>query len=391
MSRNYTSTKLACYLGFIVQAIINNFLPILFIALQNVYALSYEMLARLIVFNFATQMATDLVTPKIVGKLSYKMAASLSQLTAALGLLLLGILPSIMSNTYIAIIISIIVYAFGSGLMEVILSPMMEMLPSKNKSGSMSFLHSFYCWGQAFTIIITTVLVAAFGYKGWMYIPLIWAIIPFINSICFLRVPVIEPEVSVRTSRFKELFKSRKFRLYMVMMLCAGASEIAMAEWSSMFAQQALGVSKVIGDLAGPCAFAIFMGVGRVLYASFSNKILFKKLLVIMSLLCFACYIIVAISKIPMLSLAFCALCGFTVSISWPGLYSAGIGDFPLGGSIMFSVFALCGDTGCSLGPWVLGIVADKFNLNIGFGVASIFPIIMVVTALVSMKKDCKN
>jgi len=392
MKSKYTLTKLACYIGYIVQAVVNNFLPILFIALQDVYGLGYEKLARLIVFNFVTQMITDLITPKVVDAIGYRKTAVMCQATAAAGLFMLSVLPKFMSNTYLAIILSIIVYAFGSGLMEVIMSPIIEMLPTDNKSGNMSILHSFYCWGQAFTVIVTTLLVAVFGYKGWANVPLVWAVLPFLNMFSFFKVPIVEPDKSEKKSPFRVLIKSKRFRIYMLMMLCAGACEIAMAEWASMFAQQALGVSKVIGDLAGPCAFAIFMGLGRIWYAAVSRKVSFNITLIILSVCCFICYVVVALCEIPFVALIFCAVCGFTVSISWPGIYSEGAKHFPEGSSVMYSVFAMCGDTGCCLGPWVLGIVADSFGLNIGFGVASVFPVIMILCAIGQIKnKDCKT
>lgn len=381
MSPKYIPTKLTCYVGYIVQAVVNNFLPILFIALHDVYGLGYEELARLIVFNFVTQMITDFITPKIVAKTGYKLAAVMCQGAAALGLALLGVLPKII-DPYIGIIISIIIYAFGSGLIEVLISPIIEMLPTDNKSGNMSILHSFYCWGQAFTVIVTTALVMMFGYKGWANIPLIWSILPFFNMFAFMKVPIIEPDPEGKSSGLKELIGNRKFCLYMVMMLCAGATEIAMAEWASMFVQQALGVSKVIGDIAGPCAFALFMGLGRIWYAAVSKKVNFRKTLMILSVLCFICYVVVAFCKISFIALIFCAFCGFTVSISWPGIYSAGAKTFPRGSSVMYSVFAMCGDTGCCLGPWVLGIVADSFGLNTGFAVTSVFAVIMVFAVL---------
>lgn len=392
MKNKYTSTKIACYVGYIVQAVINNFLPILFIALQDVYGLGYEKLARLIVFNFATQMATDLATPRIVKYLGYRKTAIMCQGAAAIGLSMLSILPEIMSNTYLAIIISIIVYAFGSGLMEVIMSPMIEMLPTKDKSGNMAFLHSFYCWGQAFTVIVTTALVFVFGYRGWAKIPLLWAILPFVNMFSFFKVPIVEPEEDKKEASFSTLIKSPIFIGYMIMMFCAGASELAMAEWASIFVQQALGVSKAIGDLAGPCAFAIFMGTGRIWYAKVSQRISFKKTLIVLNVCCLICYSVVAFCNLPVLSLVFCALCGFTVSIFWPGLYSAGAKYFPEGRSVMYCTFAMCGDTGCCLGPWVLGILADSYGLNVGFATMTVFPILMIITAALVLKnRDCKS
>ena len=276
--------------------------------------------------------------------------------------------------------------------MEVILSPMIEMLPTGNKSGNMAVLHSFYCWGQAFTVLGTTALVYLFGFRNWIFIPIIWAVIPFLNMFSFIKVPIVEPGAEQKQATFLQLIKEPKFIIYMIMMLCAGASEIAMAEWASIFAQNALGVSKAVGDIAGPCAFALFMGLGRVIYAKFSKKISFTKLLVILNVFGFICYMVVAICKIPFVALVFCAVCGVTVSISWPGIYSAGARTFTNGGAVMFSVFAMCGDTGCALGPWLIGFLADKFSLNLGFAVASIFPLIMVVCGLYILKtRSCKS
>lgn len=384
---SYTSTKIASYAGFFVQAIINNFLPILFIALQDIYDISYEKLGRLIMINFLTQLVTDILTPKIVSALGYRKTAVMCQGFAALGLSMLCFMPILLPDAYAGIIVSVMVYAFASGLMEVILSPMIEMLPTQNKSGSMSILHSFYCWGQAVTALVTTLLLNSFGYVNWMYIPLIWAAVPLINMFSFFKVPIIEPEPERKSDRLKDLLKSRLFRCFMLMMFCAGASEIAMAEWASMFAQQALGVTKVVGDLAGPCAFAVFMGLGRVLYAKFSQTVSFRKAVMAMSLLCVICYLTAAFVRIPVLALLSCAVCGFTVSILWPGTYSAGAREFPRGDAVMFSVFAMCGDLGCCIGPWILGIIADAVNLNLGFAVSAVFPAAMLVTALVFLKE----
>ncbi len=387
-SKGYTSTKISCYVGYFVQAIVNNFLPILFIALQDIYGIGYEKLGRLIMFNFVTQLITDILTPKIVGLLGYRKASVMCQAVAAIGLVMLSFMPNVTRDPYTGIVISIVVYAFASGLMEVILSPMIEMLPSDNKSGSMSLLHSFYCWGQAVTAVGTTLLLHSFGYKGWQYIPLIWAVIPFFNAFSFLKVPLVEPPEDSKSDSFKKLIASSTFRAFMLMMFCAGAAEIAMAEWASMFAQQALGVSKVIGDLAGPCSFAIFMGLGRLIYARFSEKISFCKTVISMSLLCTLCYFVAAFAKIPAFALAACALCGFAVSLFWPGTYSAGARKFPHGDAVMFSVFAMCGDIGCCVGPWMLGIIADRAGLNAGFAVSSVFPVIMLIAAFIFLKEE---
>ncbi len=392
MKNNFRTTKFVCYVGFVVQAIINNFLPILFVCLQDNYGLNYEKLARLIVVNFGAQMGIDLLTPKITKHLGYRATAFLSQFTAALGLVMMAVLPNVMANKYLAISISAVMYACGSGLMEVVLSPMVEILPSNNKRGSMQILHSFYCWGQAFTIIGTTILIGLLGSKNWSFVPLVWAIIPFVNAFCFLKVPIITPPSDQKLASLGSLLKRRQFRGYMIMMLCAGAAEVTMAQWASLFAQRGLGVSKVVGDLAGPCAFALFMASGRVIYGINAKKIDFKRAMLTLSIFSAVCYLGVAITHNPVLSLCFCAVCGLTVSIFWPAIYSQGAIDFRDGGMVMYSVFAMCGDVGCALGPWVLGIVADNFGLNLGFGVTCVFSILMLICTLtfVKSKKYCK-
>lgn len=391
MKDKFTLTRLACYVGFTVQAIINNFLPVLFVVFQDIYNLDYEKLARLIVINFGTQIVTDLCAPKILKVLGYRRACVLSQSVAALGLVLMGILPNAVDNTYLAVSLCATVYAMGSGLMEVILSPLVESLPSDNKAGSMCITHSFYCWGQAFTIIVTTVLLAFFGFNGWNYIPIVWAIVPMVNALIFTKTPMVEVGKEEKKAPFKELIKRSNFRGYMLMMICAGAAEIAIAQWASLFAQRGLGLSKALGDIAGPCAFALCMALARVVYGINSKKIPFKKLLLILSAASFVCYMAVALIDIPTISLVFCAICGFAVSVFWPGIYGIAATDFPDGGTVMYGVFAFCGDIGCSMGPWVLGIVADEFNLNVGFGVTAIFSVIMFVTAALTLKNANKS
>ncbi len=391
MKNKYLSTKISGYTGFFVQAVINNFLPILFIALQDVYDFNYARLSVLVLFNFGAQIIIDMLAPKILALLGFRKAAFLSQFTAFFGLALLSILPKII-GPYVAILICIIIYATGSGLTEVILSPMIEMLPTGNKSANMALLHSFFCWGQACTVLVTTVLVYAFGFANWYIIPLVWSVIPFVNMWSFLKVPIVEPDPTQKTSTLLELLKDKRFIIYMVMMFCGGASEIAMVEWASIFAQTGLGVPKAVGDIAGPCGFALFMGLGRIIYAKYSKKISFTKLIIVLNIFGFICYMTVALCSIPFISLLFCALCGFTVSVSWPGIYSAGVRTFVKGGAVMFGAFAMCGDAGCSIGPWLVGAVADKFSLNLGFGIASVFPLVMVICGLYILKiKDCKN
>lgn len=381
-------TRLTCYSGYVVQAVINNFLPILFVILQDQYRLTYEQLGRIILINFLTQLCADLCTPKLVSKIGYKGASVLSQATAAVGFCLLTVLPDIIPSPYIGVLAAVIVYAFGSGLMEVILSPIIELLPSRSKSGSMAILHSFYSWGQAFAVLLTTAMVYILGADNWRFIPLVWAVIPAVNTVLFIRTPIIEPQSEEKSSSVKNMLFSREFICFLVIMFCAGSSEIAMAEWASMFTQKGLGVSKVMGDILGPCAFAVFMGLGRVIFGVFAGRYSIKKVLVLNNLLCAACYLTAGLCRHPVPALAACALCGFSISLSWPGTYSMASERFPMGGTIMFSLLAVCGDLGCSVGPWFLGFIADHSSLQTGFTVSAVFPLLMIVAALFLPRKN---
>ena len=283
------------------------------------------------------------------------------------------------------------IYASGSGIIEVCISPIVEMLPGDKKGADMAFSHSFYCWGQMFTVLVSTLLIAIIGKNNWQIIPLIWAIIPFLNMFNFMRVPIVEKQEQSVSKTANMLFKNRDFWVFIIVMICAGASEITMAEWASIFTQQALGVSKTVGDLLGPCAFAFCMGSGRVIFGVFDGKFNPKTALIINNILCALCYIGVAILKLPALSLLACALCGFSVSLSWPGTYSMSARHFTNGGTFMFSVLALSGDLGCSIGPWIMGIVANITNLQTGFLVLAIFPAIMVIVLLFLKNKNVEK
>ena len=391
MEKNYGKTRIACYIGYTVQAIINNFLPILFIVFQKQYGLNYEELGRIVFINFFIQIFADFLTPKIAGCLGYRGSVILCHGLAATGLILISFLPLVLSNFYLGLVLGVAFYAFGSGIIEVVISPMIEMLPLGKKGANMAFLHSFYCWGQAFTILVTTAMVFLLGYNNWNFIPLVWAIVPVFNMFFFMGVPIIEPDEKKESKKAQKIFKTREFFCFVIFMVCAGASEMAMSSWASMFAQRGLGISKALGDLLGPCTFALFMGTGRIIGGALSGRISYRKMIIFNNLLCIACYLTAALCRIPVLALVACALCGFSVSISWPGTFSLAATRFPYGGTLMFSILALCGDLGCSTGPWLLGAVANLRNLNAGFIVSTVFPVAMLLVALFFFKeKDCK-
>lgn len=392
------STKIACYTGYFVQAIINNLAPLFYVVFQNEFGINYTKISWLIMLNFVTQLFVDIISVKVISKLGYRVSIVLAHIFSSVGLCLLGILPRAMENSYIGLVIPIIIYAIGSGLIEVLVSPIVEGLPLENKSGEMSLLHSFYCWGQMSVVLLTTVAIKFAGSANWVYAPICWAIIPFINMFMFMKVPIFPPVPEGEDEmKVSELFKSGTFILLAVLMLCSGASELAMSQWASTFAEKSLGVDKLTGDLLGPCLFAFLMASGRVVFGLVGDKIDIKKVLGFSAALCVASYLISTLSKNPIASLIGCGLCGLSVATMWPGVFSFAAKIFPRGGTPLFAMLAVFGDFGCAFGPWLAGVVSDGVRastidfdpLKFGLAVSVIFPVTMIVTtAILSKKKN---
>ena len=396
-NRTFTGTKIACYTGYLVQGIINNIAPLLFVIFSDKFDITLSKLALLITINFATQLFIDTISIKFVDVIGYKPLAVISQGIAFLGLACLGILPNILPVPYIGIVISIILSAIGSGITEVIISPIIEAIPGEKKTSEMSLLHSFYCWGQVTVVLLTTIMIKVLGNDLWYVAPIIWAIIPLINTINFIGVP-IKPNLSEeeKTPFFKMLF-SKQFLLLIVIMICSGASEIGMSQWSSYFAEAGLKVSKMTGDLLGPCLFAVLMGSGRMIFGFIGEKINVKTALTTSALLCAFCYLGTCFISNSVLSLLTCALTGITVSIMWPASLSLAAKLFPKGGGSMYSVLALSGDTGCTLGPWFISFITIQMStgtvsgetLKIGLGFGALFPCLMIVAiSMLRLKKS---
>lgn len=395
--RTFTGTKTACYTGYLVQGIINNIAPLLFVIFSDKFDITLQKLSLLITINFATQLLVDTLSIKFVDLIGYKPLAIVSQGIAFIGLLCLGILPNILDNAYIGIVISIILSAIGSGITEVIISPIVESIPGEKKTAEMSLLHSFYCWGQVFVVFLTTIMIKALGNDLWYIAPVLWSIIPLINTINFISVP-IEPNLTEeeKTPFFKMLF-SKQFILLIIIMICSGASEIGMSQWSSYFAEAGLKVSKMTGDLLGPCLFAVLMGTGRMIFGFVGEKINLRTALTFSAGLCALCYLGTCFIDNSVISLLFCAFTGITVSIMWPATLSLAAKLFPKGGGSMYSVLALSGDTGCTLGPWVISYISIKFaqgvssaeSLKTGLGFGALFPILMIFAILLlNIKKN---
>ncbi len=377
---NYKHTFFASYAGYFVQAIINNFIPLLFLTFQSSFSLSYDKISLLIVINFGVQLCVDFLSAYFIDRIGYRVSVIAAHVFACIGLAGLSFFPFIMSP-YAGIILSIIIYATGSGLIEVIISPLVEACPGDSKAGAMSLLHSFYCWGQMCVVLFSTLFFNIDGITNWRFLALLWACVPLLNGIYFCLVPIPEVLSENKGMGMKNLFKTKLFYILTVIMLCSGASELAMSQWASAFAESGLGVSKTTGDLLGPCLFAVLMGSARVMYSKFSDRIPLGKVMIASALLCAGSYLVAGLSPLPIVSLLACAVCGFSVGVMWPGTFSLAAEKIPTGGTAMFALLALFGDTGCASGPAIVGKMTTIFGDDLGKGLlfAVVFPIVMIV------------
>lgn len=381
MNRDYKRTLIACYFGFVTQAIVANFAPLLFLRFHTDFGLSMGRVALISTVFFMTQLIVDLLCAKFVDKIGYRRSVVASESLAAIGLVSLGILPNIMPNPYIGIMISLVLYACGSGLIEVLVSPIVEACPFENKDSVMSLLHSFYCWGSVGVILLSTVFFTIFGIEKWPLLACLWAIIPFVNIFNFLTCPIDHLTEEGQGLGIRKLFQLPMFWVAIVLMICAGASELAMAQWASAYVESALGLSKTVGDVAGPCLFAVTMGLSRLCYGRYGHRMDLRKFMIGSGALCLICYLVAAFSCQPFMGLLGCIFCGFSVGIMWPGTISLSSARIPLGGTAMFAFLAMAGDMGGSIGPAIVGFVSQSAgdNLQRGLLAASIFPIILVV------------
>lgn len=378
----YKHTERACFTGYIVQAVVNNFVPLLFLTFQKQFGIPLSQVTLLITLNFLLQLAVDGASVFFIDRIGYRASALLAHGFAALGLIFLAVLPSVLPSAFAGLLISVLFYAVGGGLLEVIISPIVEACPSEHKAKTMSLLHSFYCWGSAGVVVLSTLFLAVFGSGSWRVLALIWALLPVANGIFFLKVPLAPlVEDGEKGMSVGELFRSGMFWVIMLMMVCAGASEQAVSQWASTFAEQGLGVSKTIGDLAGPMSFAALMGLSRLLYGKFGDKLDLDKFMRMSCLLCIAAYLCISLVPLPAVGLVGCAVCGFSVGIMWPGTFSKASAAVKGGGTALFAMLALAGDVGCSGGPTLAGFISGCFNgeLRAGILAAIVFPVLLLI------------
>lgn len=389
----YKSTIRACFAGYVVQAVVNNFVPLLFLTFQSQYGIPLSQVTLLITINFALQLAVDGVSVFFIDRIGYRAAAVIAHICAALGLVGLAFLPDLLPSPFAGLLLSVLLYALGGGLLEVIVSPIVESCPSDHKAQTMSILHSFYCWGSAGVIVTSTLFLKIFGASSWKILAAIWALLPLANCFVFTKVPLAPLVAEGGTGmHIGQLFRSRVFWVIMLMMLCAGASEQAVSQWASTFAEKGLGVSKAVGDLAGPTVFALLMATSRLLYGKFGAKIDLNKAMMASALLCVVSYLLIGLTNSPVLGLVGVGLCGLAVGIFWPGTFSTAAASLRGGGTAMFALMALAGDLGCSGGPTLAGAIAGAFgdNLRLGILCAVAFPALMILGILLIRRTDAK-
>ena len=392
MKNKYQKTMIACYLGFITQAITANFAPLLFLTFHRTYQISLGKIAFISTAFFFTQLLIDLFCAKYVDKIGYRKSVVASEILSAAGLIGLAFLPSLLPDPYVGILISVIIYAMGSGLIEVLVSPIVEACPFDNKDSVMSLLHSFYCWGSVGVILLSTIFFAIFGIENWRILSCIWALIPLYNTFNFISCPIESLTEEGEGLSIRQLCHIPIFWIALILMVCAGASEISMAQWASAYVESALGISKNIGDIIGPCLFAIMMGISRFFYGKYGEKLDLMKFMIGSGALCLVCYLLSALAPLPFLNLVGCSLCGFSVGIMWPGTISIASKKIPLGGTAMFAFLAMAGDLGGAVGPGIVGLVTQAANDNLKIGVLAgcVFPAVLVLSVLLLKRKHEK-
>lgn len=390
---DFRHTIAASYIGYITQAIVNNFAPLLFVTFHTAYHISLSRIGLLVTINFCTQILIDLISAKYTDKIGYRTCAIAAHIFAAAGLVLLGVLPNVLPSPYLGICIAVVLYAIGGGLTEVIISPIVEACPTDKKSAAMSLLHSFYCWGSVLVVLLSTLLFQILGIDAWNKIACMWALIPFCNIFYFAFVPINTLTDEGEGMSISQLLGNRIFWCLALLMICSGSSELAMSQWASALAETGLHVSKTVGDLAGPCLFAVLMGSGRVFHASVGERFSLTKYLGVCAIICIFSYCLVTFSPFPLLSLLGCGICGLSVAAMWPGTFSIASQTCPKGGTAMFALLALAGDIGCSSGPTIVGYVSTALgdNLRLGLITAIVFPILMLLGLIMVSRLQIKE
>ena len=391
MKFDYKKTMYACFVGYIVQAVVNSFVPLLFVTFQETYQIPLAQITLLITVNFVVQLLVDMLSAGFIDRIGYRASVVLAHIFAAAGLALLTILPEVLPDPFVGILMAVFVYAIGGGLIEVLISPLIEACPTDNKESAMSLLHSFYCWGCTGVVLLSTVFFSIAGIAHWKLLTLLWTIIPIANMLLFTKVPIYSlQEEGEKGMNLGELFREKMFWILMLMMVCSGAAEQSVSQWASTFAEKGLGITKSVGDLVGPMLFSILMGISRLLYGKYGEKWNLDRFMKFSCVLCIASYLCISFIPVPMVELLGCGLCGFSVGIMWPGTFSKAAAALRHGGTLLFAMLALAGDLGCSGGPTLVGFVSSGLgdNLRLGIFAGIIFPILLLGSLLLGGHRE---
>lgn len=391
MKFDYKKTMYACFVGYIVQAIVNSFVPLLFVTFQETYNIPLTQITLLITVNFVVQLLIDMLSAGFIDRIGYRAAVILAHICAAAGLALLTILPEVVPDPFVGILIAVFVYAIGGGLIEVLISPIIEACPTDNKESAMSLLHSFYCWGCTGVVLISTIFFTIFGISHWKILTLLWTLLPIANMLLFTKVPIYSlQEEGEKGMNLGELFREKMFWILMLMMVCSGAAEQSVSQWASTFAEKGLGITKSVGDLVGPMLFSILMGLSRLLYGKYGEKLDLDRFMKFSCVLCIVSYLCISFIPVPMVELLGCGLCGFSVGILWPGTFSKAAAALRRGGTLLFAMLALAGDLGCSGGPTLVGFVSSGLgdNLRLGIFAGIIFPVLLLGSLMLGGRRE---
>lgn len=391
MKFDYKKTMYACFVGYIVQAIVNSFVPLLFVTFQETYNIPLTQITLLITVNFVVQLLIDMLSAGFIDRIGYWAAVILAHICAAAGLALLTILPEVVPDPFVGILIAVFVYAIGGGLIEVLISPIIEACPTENKESAMSLLHSFYCWGCTGVVLISTIFFTIFGISHWKILTLLWTLLPLANMLLFTKVPIYSlQEEGEKGMNLGELFREKMFWILMLMMVCSGAAEQSVSQWASTFAEKGLGITKSVGDLVGPMLFSILMGLSRLLYGKYGEKLDLDRFMKFSCVLCIVSYLCISFIPVPMVELLGCGLCGFSVGILWPGTFSKAAAALRRGGTLLFALLALAGDLGCSGGPTLVGFVSSGLgdNLRLGIFAGIIFPVLLLGSLMLGGRRE---
>lgn len=395
----YKSTIRACYIGNLVGALVTNLSPLLFVILMGSYNLSFEQVGRLVLINFFTQIIADLAFSKPVDTYGVRPFITLGHALVFIGFVMFAFSPRLFPHSpYTGLMLATVVFSCGGGLLELLLSAIVQAVPSDAKAAAMSLLHSFYAWGFIVVVVLTFLMLKLFGSANWPWLFLIWSLVPLFNFFNFLRVP-LPPQVPDEHRTSTRVLASTPFFIFVVLGIAlGGAAEVSMSQWTSAYAETTLGLSKQTGDLLGLCLFAGLLGLGRVLYGTYGKRFDIWRVMFLGSLFAAGCYLVAALSQHPIVSLVACAFCGLGVALLWPGSVTNAAHRFPFAGASMFAILAAGGDTGAAVGPWLLGLIADQIPtdfplspLRVGMVIGTLFPLAMAGCLLIQRHIDKKR